>query len=42
MMYPQTAAPSRSEFFRVKPGRCGALKRTRTVRATSHFTNPLG
>jgi len=26
MMYPKTAAQSRSEFFRVKPGSCGALK----------------
>ena len=42
MMYPKTAAQSRSKFFRVKPGRCGALKLMRTVRAPSRFTTQLG
>jgi hypothetical protein len=42
MMYPKTAAHSRFEFFRVKPGRCGALKLMRTVRAPSRFTTQLG
>jgi transposase-like protein len=42
MMYPKTAAQSRCKFFRAKPGRCGALKRMRTVRAPSCFTTRLG
>ena len=33
MMYLQTATPSRSRFFRVKPGRRGALKRISRVGA---------
>ena len=42
MMYPKTAAQSCSEFSRAKPGRCGALKLMRRVRAPSRFTTQLG